>query len=147
MMDNCIQKKPLVSEHASKACIFCKIAEGKIPCSKVYEDKENIAFLDIGPVNKGHILVIPKKHYRWVWDIPAAESSKMMPILQKLAKAVQNATKCDLVVMTVVGDAVEHAHIHLIPKFNNDALKFWPQGKYGEGEMEQYRGKIGNALR
>jgi histidine triad (HIT) family protein len=127
-------------------CIFCKIVEGKIPCSKVYEDKENLAFLDISPVNKGHVLLIPKKHYRWIWDIPTAESSKMMPVLQKLAKAVQKATKCDLVVMTVVGDAVEHAHIHLIPKFNGDGLKFWPQGKYGEGEMDAFRAKIEAAL-
>jgi histidine triad (HIT) family protein len=128
-------------------CIFCKIVAGKIPCAKVYEDKENIAFLDISPVNKGHVLLIPKKHYRWVWDIPSTESAKMMHILQKLANAVKKATSCDLVVMTVVGDAVEHAHIHLIPKFCGDGLRFWPQGKYDEGEMEQYRIKVEQALR
>ena len=128
-------------------CIFCKIVGGAIPAAKVYEDKEILAFLDISPVNKGHVLVIPKKHHRWVWDIPTAESSRMMPVVQKLAKAVQKATSCDLVVMTVVGDAVEHAHIHLIPKFNGDGLKLWPQGKYNEGEMEQYRHKVEQALK
>jgi histidine triad (HIT) family protein len=128
-------------------CIFCKIAAGKIPCSKVYEDADTLVFLDIRPVNKGHVLAIPKKHYRWVWDIPSKESSEIMPKLQKVAKAVQKATKCDLVVMTVLGDEVPHAHIHLIPKFHDDGLKFWPSKTYSEGEMEEYRLKIEKVLR
>lgn len=115
-------------------CIFCKIVAGQIPCAKVYEDNETLAFLDIGPVNKGHVLVIPKKHYRWVWDIEAAEASRMMPKMQNIAKAVQKATSCDIVMLITVGDEVEHAHYHLVPKFHRDAIKFWPHGKYGEGE-------------
>jgi histidine triad (HIT) family protein len=128
-------------------CIFCKIVKGSIPCAKVFEDTDFIAFLDIGPINKGHVLLIPKKHYRWVWDLPLGESKEALPICQKLAKAVQKSTGCDLVVMTVVGDAVPHAHIHLIPKFHGDGLKFWPPGNYGEGEMEAFRAKIEKALK
>ncbi|MBU2561934.1 MAG: HIT family protein [Nanoarchaeota archaeon] len=128
-------------------CIFCKIVAGQIPCAKVYEDKDTLAFLSIGPVHKGHVLVIPKKHHRWLWDVPAAESKELMPKLQKIAKAVEKATRCDLVVMTVVGDEVAHAHIHLIPKFHGDGLKFWPEGKYAEGEMEEWRRKVEQALK
>ena len=128
-------------------CIFCKIVKGVIPCAKVFEDKDFLAFLDIGPINKGHVLLIPKKHYRWLWDLPISESKDVLPISQKLVKAVQKSTGCDLVVMTVVGDAVPHAHIHLIPKFHDDGLKFWPPGKYAEGEIELVRKKIEQALR
>ncbi|MBN1544528.1 HIT family protein [Candidatus Woesearchaeota archaeon] len=128
-------------------CIFCRIVNGEIPCSKVYEDEDTLAFLDISPVHKGHTLVIPKKHYRWLWDVPAAESKELMLKLQKIAKAVEKATQCNLVVMTVVGDEVEHAHIHLIPKFHGDGLKFWPAGKYAEGEMEEWRKKVEEALK
>ena len=128
-------------------CIFCKIIKGQIPSAKVYEDDKFFAFLDISPVNKGHVLIIPKKHYRWVWDMSTEEAKESMPLVQKLAKAVQKATKCDLIVMSVVGDAVEHAHIHLIPKFNGDHLKFWPQGKYAESEMTVWKDKIVNALK
>jgi histidine triad (HIT) family protein len=128
-------------------CVFCKIVKGEIPSSKVYEDQNFFAFLDIGPVNKGHVLLIPKKHYRWLWDLPLDTAKEALPLSSKLAKAVQKATGCDLVVMTVVGDEVPHAHIHLIPKFRNDGLKIWPSGKYGEGEMEGYRKKIEQALK
>lgn len=128
-------------------CIFCKIAAGKIPCAKVFEDDETLAFLDIGPVNKGHVLVIPKKHYRWVWDIEQSEVESLMPKVQKLAKAVQKATSCDFVVMTVIGNEVPHAHIHLIPKYEDDGLKFWPQKKYDAGEMAQFAANIQEALK
>lgn len=128
-------------------CIFCKIVAGKIPCAKVYEDTDTLAFLDIGPVNKGHVLIILKKHYRWVWDIEQKEAELLMPKVQNMAKAVQKVTGCDFVVMTVIGNEVPHAHIHLIPKYENDGLKFWPPGKYGEGEMADFAGRIKTALK
>ena len=128
-------------------CIFCKIVDGKIPCAKVYEDKNFLAFLDIGPVSKGHVLVIPKKHYRWVWDIANEESKLLMPVVQKIAKAVEKATRCNLVVMSVVGDEVPHAHIHLIPKFHGDGLNFWPKTEYAKGEMEEFCKKIAKELK
>ena len=53
----------------NKECIFCKIIRGEIPCDRIYEDKDVLAFLDINPFVKGHLLVIPKKHSRWIWDI------------------------------------------------------------------------------
>jgi histidine triad (HIT) family protein len=126
-------------------CIFCKIIKGEIPASKVYEDKDYIAFLDLRPVNKGHTLLIPKKHYRWVWDI-GAESKELMAIAGKIANAIKKATGCHLVAMTVVGDEVEHAHLHLIPRFTDDGFKGWPGGKYEDGEMKKYKELIQKSL-
>ena len=65
-------------------CIFCKIAKGEIPCNKIYEDNEYVAFLDINPLNKGHALVIPKKHFRWVYDVE--DQGKYWTVAQKMTK-------------------------------------------------------------
>ena len=97
-------------------CIFCKIIKGDIPCHKVYEDDNFLAFLDITPKNKGHTLVIPKKHYRWVWDIHEDYSGPTNKVATKLKKVFAT----DRVVSFVIGDEVAHAHIHLVPRFDND---------------------------
>jgi histidine triad (HIT) family protein len=98
-------------------CIFCKIAKGEIPCYKVYEDKDFLAFLDIHPLNKGHCLIIPKKHYRWVYDIDNADYWK---IANKIAKKlVKNGA--EYVSFITWGLEVEHAHIHVVPRYKNDS--------------------------
>ena len=97
-------------------CIFCKIINKEIPCHQIYEDDNFIAFLDIRPLNKGHTLIIPKKHYRWVWDVQEEYSQ----IVNKLANTLKKALKTDYVQSVVMGDEVPHAHIHLIPRFEND---------------------------
>ena len=97
-------------------CIFCKIAEKEIPSNQIYEDKDFFAFLDIKPRNPGHTLIIPKKHYRWVWDIQE-EYSKAV---NKIANALKKALNTELVISIVLGEEVEHAHIHLIPRFPDD---------------------------
>ncbi len=97
-------------------CIFCKIIAGDIPCYKVYEDQEFLGFLDITPRNKGHALLIPKKHYRWVWDIQENYSNPA----NKIATALKKAFDTDLIVSFMIGNEVEHAHIHLVPRFEGD---------------------------
>ena len=97
-------------------CIFCKIIKGEIPCYKVYEDENFLSFLDIRPTNKGHTLVIPKKHYRWVWDIEEDYSKTT----NKVALALKKAFDTDYVVSFVMGDEVPHAHIHLVPRQEGD---------------------------
>ncbi len=97
-------------------CIFCRIAKGDIPCQKVYENKNFLAFLDIRPLNKGHTLVIPKKHYRWVWDIKEEYSQAVNVV----ANALKKALNTDYVQSVIMGDEVLHAHIHLIPRFKDD---------------------------
>jgi histidine triad (HIT) family protein len=99
-------------------CVFCKIASGEIPSHKVYEDEEFLAFLDISPLNSGHTLVIPKKHYRWVWDVENV--GKYFEVVKKVAKALQKSMKTEWIVSAIIGEAVFHAHIQLIPRFPND---------------------------
>lgn len=99
-------------------CIFCKIAKGDIPCNKVYEDKEVFAFLDIRPLNPGHTLVIPKKHYRWVYDVK--DQGGYWTIAQKVAQKLVKELKAQYVMFVTWGLEVPHAHIHVIPRFEND---------------------------
>lgn len=98
-----------------KDCIFCKIVAGEIPAEKVYEDADYMAFMDIHPQSPGHIQVIPKKHYRFVWDIPGSETPAYFMVVQKLAKAIQKAFGIDAVFSKVMGDEVHHAHVWLFP--------------------------------
>ena len=92
-------------------CIFCKIVAGEIPAEKVYEDNEFVAFLDIRPMSPGHTLVIPKKHYRFVWDMPSNLLRNCFGIVQKIAHALQNCFGTDEVYSKIIGDEVPHAHV------------------------------------
>jgi histidine triad (HIT) family protein len=90
-------------------CIFCKIVSGEIPAYKVYEDEHFLAFLDIHPQSPGHVQVIPKEHYRWVWDVPNAGA--YFEVAQKIAKAQQKAFATDWILSRIIGDEIAHAHI------------------------------------
>ncbi len=94
-------------------CIFCKIASGEIPSHKVYEDNDFVAFLDITPRSPGHVQVIPKKHYRWVWDVPNA--GRYFEVAQKIAQAQQKTFGVEKVYGNIAGDEVAHAHIWVYP--------------------------------
>lgn len=99
-------------------CIFCKIAGEEIPSYKVYEDENYFAFLDIRPLNKGHTLVIPKKHYRWVWDMP--DVSGFYSVVARIANALRKTFKTEYVVSLVFGEEVSHAHVWLVPRHEGD---------------------------
>lgn len=99
-------------------CIFCKIATGEISSYKVYEDENYLAFLDIRPLNPGHTLVIPKRHFRWVWDVE--DISGYYEVVKKIAKAQKKAFGIDYVVSLVFGEEVPHAHVWLVPRMPND---------------------------
>jgi len=96
-----------------KECIFCKIVNKEIPAVIVYEDENFIGFLDRRPLAPGHTLVIPKKHYRWVWDVP--ELGRYFEAVGKVARAQKKAFNQDLVRSQIVGEEVEHAHIWVFP--------------------------------
>jgi histidine triad (HIT) family protein len=96
-----------------QGCIFCNIVSGEIPSYKVYEDEQFLAFLDIHPQTPGHVQVIPKEHYRWVWDVP--NPGKYFEIAQKIALAQRKAFGTDFVLSKIVGDEVLHAHIWVFP--------------------------------
>ena len=114
-------------------CVFCKIAQGEIPADKIYEDKNFLAFLDIKPNNPGHALIIPKKHYENLYEMPDEVLSAIAPLIKKLAIAVKKGTGADGINIGMnnegsAGQIVPHAHFHIIPRFSNDGLRHW-QGK------------------
>lgn len=95
------------------SCIFCKIVTKEIPAHIVYEDTDFLAFLDINPRSPGHILVIPKKHFRWVWDTPNVGT--YFEIVAKIARAQQKTFGTDAIHSKIVGEEVHHAHIWIFP--------------------------------
>ena len=109
-------KKSENSDGAS--CIFCKIAKGEIPSKKVYEDENFLAFLDIRPIAPGHTQIIPKKHYRWVWDVPNV--GEYFEVVKKIALAQKKAFNADIVRAQVYGEEINHAHIWVWPETTGD---------------------------
>jgi len=106
-------------------CLFCGIVAGKVPSKKVYEDSHPIAFLDINPRNPGHALVIPKKHYTTLLDMPEKESGTLFESVRRVAAMVSSGTKSHglSVVQSngqAAGQVVQHVHFHVIPRFLND---------------------------
>lgn len=94
-------------------CIFCKIVRGDIPSYTVYEDEQFIAFLDIHPRTPGQVQVIPKQHYRWVWDVP--DVGRYFEVVRTVARAQQKVFGTEWVLSKVVGEEVPHAHIWVFP--------------------------------
>ncbi len=108
-----------------KECLFCRIVSGEIPAKKVYEDSAVVAFLDINPRNPGHTLVVPKKHYETIFDIPEFEGGKLFAALKKTATMVKNGTKAHGIAVcqnngSAAGQVVAHLHFHVIPRFLNE---------------------------
>ena len=132
-------------------CIFCKIVTGEIPSTKVYEDADTLAFLDIRPVNPGHTLVIPKAHYRNILDIPEDVFLHVARTLRKVAPAVKAGVGAEGVNVSsshepIAGQEVFHLHFHVIPRFPGDGLAHWPHKEYAEGEARAVAEKIRRAL-
>jgi histidine triad (HIT) family protein len=97
------------------ASIFTKIVKGEIPCYKLAEDENYLAFLDINPLAKGHALVIPKKETDYIFDVADDELAGLMVFAKKVAKAIEKVVPCKRMGITVIGLEVPHAHVHLIP--------------------------------
>ncbi len=96
-------------------CIFCKIISGKIDSAKIYEDDKFFAFLDMKPVNPGHVLVVPKKHIDNIFDIEEPLYSELFQTAKKLSQPIKNVMESRRIGISVEGFGVPHAHIHLIP--------------------------------
>jgi len=101
-----------------KPCIFCQIVNKKIPAKIVYEDENCMAFLDIRPLNPGHTLLIPKIHYRWINDIP--KFGEIWDVAKKIGVAITNALNALSISYATLGFEIQHAHIWIIPRFEND---------------------------
>lgn len=133
-------------------CIFCKIAEGRIPAEKVYEDDFVVAFLDIGPLSDGHTLVIPKQHFEKLHECPPDLLERLGPCIGRVAKAVFAAMTPDgynVLCNTgkAAGQAVGHVHFHIIPRMTGDGVfNRWPAYSYEQGKVEKLAAKIRDNL-
>lgn len=110
----------------SEPCEFCKIVRKEAPASPVYEDDKVIAFLSIQPINIGHTLVVPKKHYDNIYEIPEEEVAHLYKIVKKVAYAVKNAVSAEGIRIVqnngeAAGQVIFHLHVHIIP-MNKDRL-------------------------
>jgi histidine triad (HIT) family protein len=128
-------------------CIFCKIVKGELPSYKVYEDAKLLAFLDISPVNPGHVLLIPKHHHKDFLDMPDELVATLFTAAKRISEAVVAASgaagfNIGMNNGTAAGQAVFHAHLHIMPRLADDGLHLWPGKKYAEGEAEQARQNI-----
>ncbi len=126
-------------------CIFCKIIKGELPSYKVYEDELFISILDIFPRTKGHTLVIPKKHHRWVYDVP--EFKEYWDCVLRLTNSMNKSLSPDFVSYVTHGLEVPHAHIHVLPRYK-DETSFVPEiKKFTKEEMEETAEKIRKAFK
>ncbi len=134
------------------ACIFCKIIAGEIPATKVYEDVQCLAFLDIKPINVGHTLVVPKPHMSNLYDMPEDVIGPLFSVVKKIAIAVGKVVSAHGINIgmnneAAAGQIVMHAHVHVIPRFPADGLRHWKGiGGYAGSEMYEIAEKIKNAL-
>lgn len=135
-----------------KPCAFCEIVADPKTASVVYEDELSLAFLDIRPLFRGHVLLVPKEHIVTVMDLPRDLIAPLFSTAQRLSSAVQHAMKSQGIFMAannVVSQSVPHLHIHIVPRTKGDGLKgfFWPRSKYAnEEEQEEVRALIAAAV-
>ncbi len=132
-----------------KGCFFCQIVEEKKPCFKVYEDDMFLGFLDIHPLNPGNSLLVPKIHYRWVSDVP--NFGQYWEIAKKVALVTQKILNSHSVNFLTLGYQIPHAHIRIIPRFENDGhidgIRLSAVKNISKEEMERVAKKILEAVK
>ena len=127
--------------------IFSKIVSGDIPAYKVAENEHHLAFLDIFPLAKGHVLVIPKKETDYIFDITSDEYLEFWKFAQKVAKGMDKVITCERIGVAVIGIEVPHAHIHLVPLNNVSDINFErPKLKFSEAKMQSVADLIKSAI-
>ena len=127
--------------------IFSKIVNGDIPAFKVAEDENHLAFLDLFPLAKGHVLVIPKKETDYIFDINSDDYLALWQFSQKVAKAMDKVIPCKRIGVAVIGLEVPHVHIHLVPINNVSDINFErPKLKFSDEQMNEVAQKISGAI-
>src|ERR1700751_4320291 len=133
-------------------CLFCAIVAGTVPAHIVLADDLTVAFLDARPVFKGHVLVVPRRHYVTLADLPPAEVGPLFERVRLLSVALPaglGAQGTFLALNNVVSQSVPHLHVHVVPRTKGDGLRgfFWPRGRYAsEEEASQYARRIADAF-
>ena len=135
-------------------CVFCKIINNEIPSTKLYENKDVLVMLDIRPATEygGHTLVIPKKHYELITDLPDDLLNKSILTIKKVSKALLKYGQGLNILQNnkrIAGQAIPHVHFHLIPRFQNDGVMVerWTAHEYKKGEIEKIASKIKSLLK
>ena len=137
---------------SSSGCIFCKIVEGELDSPIVFEDEATLAFLDHRPLFPGHTLVIPRKHFETLADLPSTGIQAFFSNVQMLARAVEGAMDAEgsfVAMNNRVSQSVPHLHVHVVPRKKKDGLKgfFWPRTKYRDREhVEEVRDQIRSVI-
>ncbi|MFH0884137.1 MAG: HIT family protein [Candidatus Micrarchaeota archaeon] len=127
-------------------CIFCMIASGKIPCTKIAENKDFLAFLDINPINPGHTLIIPKKHVENVFDLGKAEYAELFEMSRRISEPLRKAAEAKKIGVIVEGFLVPHAHVHLVPLNYAGELSFSRAKKADPAELAAMASRIRQQL-
>ena len=122
-------------------CIFCKIIDGEIPAVKVLDKDQVIAFMDINPASRGHMLIVPKKHVENIFEISEDDLSAVMNAVKRCAQAVRQALKAEgITVLQLNGKAsdqiIPHLHVHIMPRWQNDRLSV-SQWEMNEGNIDE----------
>lgn len=129
-------------------CIFCKIAGGEIPSATLYEDDDFKVILDLSPASKGHALIIPKEHYRNLYDLDDALAQKALVLAKKMINKMTEVLGCDgyNIVQNneeVAGQTVFHFHMHLIPRYNGDKVGLgWHMGELTDADKEEILARL-----
>jgi len=124
-------------------CIFCKIANGEIPSSTIYEDEDFRVFLDLGPATRGHALLVPKEHYADLFELDEEVAARAIVAAKKVASKMKKALGCDGVNLVqnngeAAGQTVFHFHLHLIPRYKGDGAGIsWTPGSVSEEERKE----------
>lgn len=128
------------------ASLFSKIVSGEIPCHKVYEDDDHLAFLDIAPIRPGHTLVIPKTEIDQVFDMEPDAHAALWTVARRVAEAVREVTGAPRVASVVLGFEVPHAHVHLIPVHDESDFVFPPRLPTDHEALAAMAARIGAEL-
>jgi histidine triad (HIT) family protein len=144
------QPNPAAISHPD--CLFCKIVRGAMPAATILETDDAVAFLDIHPVNLGHVLLVPKAHHTNLGELPETLAAHAASLLPRLCRAIQAATGADGLNVIInngraAGQTVDHGHWHLIPRFHGDPVDWpWPHSEYVGDELGQMRFRIEREL-
>ncbi len=138
---------------SANGCVFCSILDGATPAAWVLDDDADVAaFLDMRPVFKGHVLVVPRQHHETLLDLPDDLIPTVFEATKRVAAAVVDALGCDgtfVAMNNVVSQSVPHLHVHVVPRNRKDGLRgfFWPRTRYeDEAAMEEAASRVRSAL-